>query len=137
MTDKMQRVTNVVSITSGLLLCVGPYTVFKSCETTEKMMRCAYSVRMEFLIGGLIILISVISLFECNTWKYYFLNVLVWCYGIIIPAFVIGGCANSDMRCQSVTFPLFYIISIANIVLSILGLMVDRRRTRKCFYPNA
>ena len=44
-------VSAITDIVLGLLLAIGPWTIFKTCSTAEKVMKCYYSCRAVLIIG--------------------------------------------------------------------------------------
>ena len=52
----MKSKISLLNISLGLLLAAGPYTLFKGCESSEKVMRCMKSCKAVMIIGIVIIL---------------------------------------------------------------------------------
>lgn len=116
----MKLKLNIVNVILGILLAVGPYTLFAVCDTKEKVMRCMYSCRTVTLFGILIILFGILNIFtSLKNEKYSSVIVcVIYIFSLLVPKEIIGGCEMMDMRCQTVTFPVIYVVSLMGIVLN-------------------
>lgn len=123
---KNKVINAIFYIIIGLILAIGPYTLFKVCDTTEMVMKCFWSVRAETVLGGLLVFAGVISLILKGKEALYAVNLNSLAIGIaaiLVPSKLIGGCAKEMMACRSVTFPSIYIISVIVIVFSIVNVV--------------
>lgn len=129
-----RRITNAFfDIIVGLLLAIGPYTVFKVCDTSEKIMKCWWSVRSETVLGGLLIFAGILVLILKKT-EYIFLtnlyNIAIAVAAILIPNVIIGGCGKATMACRSLTFPAIYVLAAVTILFSIVNI-ISIKKSRK------
>lgn len=118
-------------IIMGILLAVGPYTLFRVCDTSEKVMKCWWSVRAETAIGGLLVFAGILILLLKSKEIQYAINLNTIATGIVailIPSKLIGGCAKEMMPCRSLTFPSIYIISVAIIIFSIGNIIYLKKK---------
>lgn len=116
----------IVDFIIGVLLIVGPKTLFKVCDTSEMVMKCHWSSRAVIGVGILYILLSVLIVVFKQQGEQILLGILTIALGIIailIPSVLIGGCSNSMMNCQSLTFPVIYLLAAISIVAAIIYLI--------------
>ena len=131
---KNKIINAIFYIITGALLIVGPHTLFKVCDTTEKIMKCWWSTRAEIAIGGLIVFSGIIILFLKNKGVLHTINLNNIASGIaaiLIPSVLIGGCGKETMPCRSLTFPAIYIIGAAVILFSIVNLIYSKKSAGK------
>lgn len=123
-----KRIVNAFfNIIMGIALAVGPYTLFKVCDTSEKIMKCWWSVRAEMAIGGLLIFTGILILILKKTETLILANIYSISLGvaaILIPSVLIGGCSKTTMACRSLTFPSIYIIAEVVILFSIVNIVL-------------
>lgn len=123
---KNRTINAFFNILMGLALAIGPYTLFRVCDTSEKVMKCWWSVRAETAIGVLLIFAGILIWVLKNKEALYALNlnnIATGIVAILIPSKLIGGCGKEMMACRSVTFPSIYIISGIVILFSIGNLI--------------
>lgn len=126
-----KRIVNAVFyIILGIALAIGPHTLFKVCDTSEKVMKCWWSVRAEIAIGSFLIFSGILILILKKA-EFLLLanlyNIAIGVVAILIPSVLIGGCAKEVMPCRSLTFPSIYIIAAA-VILSGIGNIVYLKR---------
>ena len=114
----LKLISSLVDVVLGLLLAIGPWTLFKVCGTAEKVMKCHYSAQAVTVFGVLLIILGLIRLIMDRkpNLSSYITSVVSYLATIAIPAFVIGGCKNPEMHCQKVAFPCIYAICIIGIL---------------------
>jgi cytochrome bd-type quinol oxidase subunit 2 len=122
-------ISSAVDLILGLLLAIGPWTLFKVCGTAEKVMKCHYSAQAVTVLGVVLILFGLIRLLLDNRKKLSSAanSIVVYAAAIAVPAFVIGGCANSAMHCQKVAFPCIYAICAVGIVVQLVAFLKARK----------
>lgn len=113
-----------INILLGLILLLGPFFLFKTCNFSNNVMMCTYS-SIFITAGGLIIAITNLVILKGKItnmiWKYITIMLFLFC--ILVPRFIIGGCENTMMKCNRITFPCTYIISLIGILINIYGLV--------------
>lgn len=118
---KNRIITFLIYVLSGVLYIAGPHTVFQVCSAKEMVMTCHWSVQAEAGLGILLLFAGILSLSAKGREAKVLLSLQTvgsYAAGILIPAFLIGGCKSKDMACQSLTFPSLYLISILGILYS-------------------
>lgn len=117
--EKVVKISATISILLCLILIAGPYTIFKVCDTSVHVMKCTYSCRIILLFSVLSIINEIYLLAKNNFYNgkiLVFHNLLFHFIMIIVPSFVIGGCDINTMRCQKITFPMIYAVSVIGIM---------------------
>lgn len=118
---KIRVVFGLINLISGILLIIGPQTLFKVCESTEKVMKCYWSTRALIGIGILFIVFALLIFIFKSLGEQKVLSIINIFYGVVailIPKILIGGCKAATMNCLSLTFPAVYLISSFIIVVS-------------------
>lgn len=117
-TKKIEKVISFLGIIYGILIVIGPQLLWGKCPNNGVMMKCHYSCKVEIILGTICVAIGCILL-SINDYKTFLrviiLEIIVDILIIIVPGGFIGGCSNSEMHCQLVTFPILYALSIIRI----------------------
>lgn len=128
------KVTNaVVYLLSGILLMIGPYTLFPVCDTVEKIMKCFWATRAVNTVGGMIAFFGIALLLlkaKDSVSVVNLCSVVAGTAAILLPSVLIGGCAKDTMPCQALTFPAVYLIS-AVVVLFSVGNLIYLKKAKK------
>jgi hypothetical protein len=133
---KNSIITGILFLISGLLLIFGPTYLFKVCPVDEMIMKCHWSVQGEIGIGIIVISLGLLLFFSKAKESRIVLNIIAiitYLVAILIPTVLIGGCENNKMSCQSLTFPVIYLIAGINImyiIINIYFLLRSKRTTR-------
>ncbi|NLK94221.1 MAG: DUF4418 family protein [Clostridiales bacterium] len=123
---KIRVIFGLFNLICGVLLIIGPQTLFKVCESTEKVMKCYWSTRALIGIGILIVVSALLIFIFKDLGEQKVLSILNIFYGlvaILIPKILIGGCKAVTMKCVSLTFPAVYLISSSIIIFSLAYLI--------------
>lgn len=135
----MQRsvVTPLVIIALGLLVAVGPSTIFAVCDhgvqlTNGRMMpmKCHWTAQASIAFGALIALGGVLLLalqaqaarMACGV-----MTAAVAAAEMLVPSVLIGVCGGETMPCHMVTAPALYFLCGVTVVL---GLFTALRAAR-------
>lgn len=129
MTKKISSISNILM---GLLLMLGPWFIFGVCSTEEKVMKCFWSCRAQFALGILAILIGVLILIAKNKTiiNEIIMSIAISVMSILIPLVIIGGCMKNTMHCRTTTYPIFYVIGIANILIQLFVLFKEIKNNK-------
>ncbi len=112
---KNRVVSGILFFVTGVLLAIGPYTIFPVCRSSMMLMRCQSTAKAELIAGVLIALIgAVVALIR--PWRVrFFLSVAEVFLGILallFPNALIGVCANTHMTCRALTLPAVSVLGI-------------------------
>jgi hypothetical protein len=107
-------------IVLGLLIALGPQSLFKVCPVTgEMVMKCHWSAQAEIGVGALIALLGAALIVFANPRTRLGLTLAVFLSGVLallIPHALIGGCGMHSMACRKTAFPAITVISILLLV---------------------
>jgi hypothetical protein len=123
---KNRLITGVPFIILGLLIAIGPQTLFKVCAHTEKIMKCYWTSRAEIGIGALILISGILIIASKSREARISVSILTLftsIFAILVPAVLIGGCGMDTMACRSTTFPALYVLNSISIIISILNVI--------------
>lgn len=130
-------VFGILTIIIGLLIALGPQTVFPVCgvhEHSEETMKCFWTARAELGAG---ILISLLGLFAALTDSIRIrigLTAAVLLNGILallLPTVLIGVCGSTRMGCRALSLPALSILSGLLIAIAIINGAYLNRINRK------
>lgn len=129
---------NKIMITAILLLAavlyiIGPESIFKVCEAGDKPMKCHWSVQAE--TGAAILMLGIAAVYALTKTArerglLSILAILNSVVVILIPAVLIGGCGMKTMPCRSSTFPAYYVIALAVILVGTVNLLFLYKKSR-------
>lgn len=108
----------------GILLAIGPYTIFPICKDAAMPMRCQTTAKAEVILGILTITIGVLLLIIKHIKLRILLNTLTIPVGILsflFPNVITGVCSKMHMTCRSLSLPALSIISIALIAFAAIN----------------
>lgn len=128
------KVTNAaVYLASGIMLIIGPYTLFPVCSTAEKIMKCFWAARSVSTVGGMLAVFGIVLLLLKSKDSVIAVNLCSIAAGIatiLLPSVIIGGCAKATMACQALTFPAIYLIGTAVVLFSVGNLIYLKKAKR-------
>ncbi len=137
---KNRLFSGIGAVLSGLLISIGPQSIFKPCEAKSdgSWMLCHWTAQAEIGVGLLIVVLGVLLLTFPSQQTRLGLSIAVALAGILailFPAVLIGGCAMKTMLCQSVTFPALQVIGVLTVagftVNSVFLLLAGRAEKRE------
>jgi hypothetical protein len=119
----------------GLLIAIGPYTLFPVCESMGTMiMKCFWTRRAELGIGAVIAILGFLTILIRSREARLSLAIGVFLNGILallIPTVLIGVCADPREPCHLLTLPSLSVLSGILIAFSLLnGILLARRHQR-------
>lgn len=126
-------ITGISYLLGALLLWIGPKTIFQVCEATEKKMKCYWTTRAEAGIGILLAAAGILIIFTASEQVRIGIHrmvVAISVVGLLIPAWLIGGCQNQMMPCRKVTFPAFYLIHGVLLIISLIASFTKENKYR-------
>ena len=112
---KNRIVSGAGAIAAGLLISIGPQTVFKLDPQMEDggWMTCHWTGQAELGLGLLIAALGFLLLLVHSRETRLGLSLSAALAGILVvlyPTVLIGGCSMEDMRCRLITFPALIVI---------------------------
>ncbi|MDR0877983.1 MAG: DUF4418 family protein [Treponema sp.] len=116
----------------GLLIAIGPYTLFPVCESMGTMiMKCFWTRRAELGIGLLIAILGILTILFKSPQIRLGLGIGVFLNGalaLLIPTALIGVCADPHEPCRLLTLPSLSVLSGILIALALVnGILLARR----------
>ncbi|MGN0687895.1 MAG: DUF4418 family protein [Oscillospiraceae bacterium] len=130
---KNKVINALVYLVLGVLLIIGPYTLFPVCDTAEKIMKCFWATRAVNTVGGMLAVFGIVLLLLKAGDSVIAVNLCSIAAGIaaiLLPSVIIGGCAKDTMACQALTFPAIYLISAAVVLFSV-GNLIYLKKTKR------
>lgn len=125
---KRNKIISILIIIAGVLLMIGTSTLFKTCDITEKVMKCYWAGKSEIAIGGILLVVGIlmfISKAKESKIMLSIISVTTSISAILIPMVIIGGCKKVDMVCRTTSYPCIYLISAIAIVISIVNIILE------------
>ena len=134
-------------LTLGLLIAIGPQTIFKPCSALLEItaeegargmtvpMRCHWSAKAEIGIGGVIALLGLLLLFFHNVQVRLGLSMALPALGLVsvlLPGrHLIGVCMARTMECRILMLPMLTMLGSLIIAVSLVYTVVLVRKARK------
>lgn len=118
---KNRLFSGIGAVISGLLISLGPQTLFKACGPKENgsWMLCHWTTQAELGVGLLIAASGVLLLLFSSRKVRLGLSIATALAGILVilfPTILIGGCAMKTMTCQRLTFPVLEVIGAITVI---------------------
>ena len=131
---RKRRICAIYFIIIGVLLAIGPHTLFAVCPKGEHLMKCWWSAQAEIPIG-IMLMVAGIAMLTFKSMEIGFgISIMTTALGvsaILIPSVLIGGCMKSTMPCQSVAFPWIYVIGGITIVISLFNCISTLKQMKR------
>ena len=129
---KQNTIFAIIIFALGLLTALAPFTFAKVCDTSEKIMKCHWTGRVEFFLGLSVAVLGIIKFFSQKSEFQLGINfgVLTNAIGILlVPTIIIGVCGMKSMHCHAVTQPVLIILGILTIVATLIqSIIVWKKR---------
>jgi len=116
---KNRLFTGILFLIFGLLIAIGPQTIFPVCEAGNMPMKCFYTAKAEIGAGGLIAVLGVLSLIFSNKKIRAGISLATTLGGILtvlIPTALIGVCGGKHMTCSTLTLPALSVLGVVTAV---------------------
>lgn len=135
--------SNVFRVLAGVLIVLALVTIivpqFTSCEgllTLENgrqvAMKCLWSARAELALGIPLLVLGVLlalARFKETVRSLSILSTVLGILIILVPTSIIGVCVNPEMECVSIMKPLLIVVGILTILVSVVALVLNERRS--------
>ncbi|MBZ9623349.1 DUF4418 family protein [Clostridium sp. FP2] len=131
---KKRVIYGIYFIIIGVLLAIGPHTLFAVCPKGETVMKCWWSAQAEISIGIMLIVAGIAILVFKSEEIQFGICIMTSALGVVailIPSVLIGGCMKKTMMCQSMSFPCIYIIGGLTTVVSIFNCISLFKRMKR------
>lgn len=116
----------------GLLIAIGPRTIFYVCDSNEDMiMRCYYTAQTELALGIEIAMFGVILTLQKSRAAQAATCIALALSGIftlLVPNVLIGVCDGIHMHCHAVAKPALSLLGIAVIIVAIVSFALLYRK---------
>ena len=126
-----QKVTTIISMVAAIVLWAGPWTVFATCPVGETIMKCHWCcialipLAIVLLASGIMQLVAK----QPETKKLLgVVSIVAFVGAILLPAYLIGGCAKPEMSCNVLTFPSVYAASAIGIIAQAIGIFTGNKQ---------
>jgi len=123
---KNRYLSAIIYLAYGLLIAVGPQTLFKVCTSEASTMKCYWTSRGEIGVGVLFLFNAVIALVFKERQNQRLISIFGFGAGILalaLPLYLIGGCGNSKMPCNTTAFPVIYLLTGLVLVYIVLNVV--------------
>lgn len=120
--------TGVSVIVLGLLVSIGPQSLFKVCGPVAahdgagpSWMKCHWTGQAEIGAGALVAALGVLLLVSASVGARLALSAAVGLAAILVlalPHGLIGGCGMATMPCRSVAFPALTVLAVLLLALA-------------------
>jgi hypothetical protein len=111
-----QRLAGVLFLILGLLVAIGPHTIFPVCEAMgDGYMKCHWTAQAVLGIGVSIAVLGVLLIMIASKPIRIGISLALIPYAvlvILIPNLLIGVCGKLHMRCHSLTLPALNVLGI-------------------------
>ncbi|WP_010258172.1 DUF4418 family protein [Treponema primitia] len=115
-------ITGIPFIVLGILIAIGPITIFPVCEIRDVIMKCHWTARAELGVGLSIAVLGILTLFFES--KIFGLSAGVFINGILVllfPTVLIGVCAHPRASCHMLALPALLVLGSITIVVAALN----------------
>lgn len=123
----------------GLLVAIGPYTLFPVCEPGEKIMKCFWTARMELGLGivmlilGILLAVSRSEQFRLGISLSLLLNAIL---SLLVPTALIGVCGGAHMVCRTAALPALTILNALITALALYTVVASWLSIQKMVKPD-
>ena len=122
---KKRVLISTLFIILGLLIAIGPSTLFPVCDPMENgsFMKCHWTERAELGIGLGIVLLSVLTIVFASKQIRAGISIGIAVLSVIaalVPTLLIGVCGGEHMRCNALTRPALLVLGIISAIFAII-----------------
>lgn len=136
----------IAFVVLGLLISIGPYTIFHVCNghmqmegEGMKLMACQKTAQAELVLGIIIALLGLINIFIKKNIIKGIANIANIITGVLAIAFVtdiIGTCKDPNMHCNIAAKPSLIVLGILTILVSLIGSFLTFKKKDESVYEE-
>ena len=131
---KSTKISGILVIAAGLVLCIGVKAVFHACGAKDDgtFMNCHNAENVCAVIGGVIAALGLVYTLVSNRTVRIVASALAAVGGIaaaVVPNNVIHLCMMESMRCHAVMRPAVVIVGVISAVIAVVGAVLALRKT--------
>ena len=123
--EKKRWIVGVVFFALGILISIGPLTIFKVCNVGSMLMKCHWTSKAELGVGGSIALNGLLMVCINQKKVHLGLTLAVFPLGILtilVPTALIGVCDSERMQCRMLTYPMLCLLGGLLIIISAVNM---------------
>lgn len=125
---KKRYISGLLYIIIGLLIAIGPFTIFHVCASHDgdMIMKCHWTARAELGLGISISILGLILLIQKAYNSQLAANLSLIINGVLaylIPNVLIGVCDGVHMHCHAVARPALSILSALTVAIAIINVV--------------
>jgi len=130
---KSTRISAICLVVLGILIAVGPWTIFPVCNNGQSTMICHYTAEAEIIIGSMVVLLAIPLLFIRKPESIMLAGLGeaglgIWT--ILVTTSLFGLCGSQFMECRTVGGPMLMLWGAIVFLISLI-IIVKGWRGRK------
>lgn len=127
--------TGIIFIILGLLVAVGPHTLFPVCGARDgKFMKCHWTSQAELGLGLIIAVLWLLLILFASRQLRIGISIGILLNAILvllIPNLLIGVCGGLHMNCRSLTLPALNILGVSAALTAVINVWFLWNKERK------
>lgn len=136
---KKGYISGILFIIIGLLIAIGPFTIFRVCDPHESdmIMKCYRTARAELGLGIVIAVLGAVFGIQKTSRAQTAVSISIILNGLLaylIPNVLIGVCDGIHMHCHAVARPSLSILSAAAVIIAVLNILYSDRKRKGADY---
>ncbi len=135
MSNKNGLIIGIFYFIVGILVAIGPHTIFAVCEAMEgKYMKCHWTAQAEIGVGISIAIVGGLYCFIRSSKIRLGLQIALYtvlAQIALLPDVLIGVCEKEHMQCRSLTLPALNVLTVLGIAVGVVNLIYLLKRKDK------
>jgi hypothetical protein len=127
----MTKAIGIVLLVFGILIAVGPWTIFPVCEYGNTTMKCHYTADAEIVVGVMIALLGLLLVFVKSNETRIVIGIAevgLGVFAVLLVTSLTGMCPSSTMECHILAEPM---LKILGALVAILGIVLVYQGMKK------
>jgi hypothetical protein len=124
------KIISIILVILGILMAVGPWTIFPVCNNGASTMVCHYTAEAEIVVGSLVTLLGLLLFLIKRSETLLIVGIAEAALGIwaiLIPTYLIGICKGVSMECETVGGPVLVVLGGLTFLLSLFLILKGRK----------